>query len=1052
LSINLKLYSKGKSKIKNIRSMMIRKRTQKEKIKFELGCFMTVYNRPELLIDATTSILKCKDLTGIKFFIVNDGSTDSKIEDILKDFSLKLKSKGNEVFVFINNKNHGKEKYHKTIKECFTALSNCRYIMPLPPDFIYNPYIFQVARKCMEYIDDTVRTICFYKDSRNIRKENNIVNDYFIETQEVDWGPAIFDNKFVKEFLPKMKNMNSPAGTGTTHCIMQVARNQDYVLYKYKESLCEHIGNSDSVMNHEYRKQVPLKMADVNLDSIPEIMSGEIIDTGNIKSTHIEPSKPNRKRILVVKSGGLGNIICMTPIIIKLKKIYPKSDIDLLVENNAYRQVLINWKLLNNIYINGDQSTMPKYDIIINGSPEFIATHELKGDIYRGLPIWYKKYMHEVHANMRILTQCGWDEKDLPSIPEMYIPEPKTKRRLDEDFKGRKYIGISAGFYKEMAWKNWGYVNYARLIEKLLSKYKDHKVLIFGVGKDKKILDHVDILLIKGNNPRVFNCTDDFTIQETAYLIGKCKFMVANDTGLSHISSAVHTKCYTLFGMTPPRKALPYGYGVEVSLNLKCAENCYYEKRWADCKYKKCLKDMSVDFVLNRILEKEKFELGILMCTYNRYELLIATLTSFLQAFNDPSVKISIVDDGSSDKRINQALFQFKQVFKGEIVILRNSENKGRLGYPYTMYRAWNQLYDCKYILTMPDDALINPYAYEVFKKSYKYFGPDVKCINFFRDSRKERPYTEYDKFFFHTEPYDKYFEISTGVDGFACLFENKFLKTVNWNAPSTENKTNVWRNFFNQLKGYKNLLYKESLCSHIGNIFSIMWANKDGGRRTLSIEGLNVNLWDKPLILTNKAFKYGPEWYSEQYHSKGDYNLPKREYNELQDEWESLGYKKRLYQVLNDAERYIDFNDIKSLCEVGCHHGKSVFWMRERWPHIKYDAFDFSKAAIEWCQKNNPFDNIKFEIGDVRNMPYKKKFDIVSCLDVGEHLPEDVYFKMIDELKRISGKFILWYVGRTELEEHINLRSIDQQKEDLKELGEIIELPLYHLLIKVKQ
>jgi hypothetical protein len=459
---------------------------------------------------------------------------------------------------------------------------------------------------------------------------------------------------------------------------------------------------------------------------------------------------------------------------------------------------------------------------------------------------------------------------------------------------------------------------------------------------------------------------------------------------------------------------------------------------------------MTVDFVFNRIIENEKYELGIMIATYDRYELLVCTLSSLLETFNDPSVKIAFINDGSTDKRIPQSLFEFKKVFKGSVVILNNNINKGRLGYPYSLYRAWNQLYNCKYILTMPDDAILNRYTYQVLKKSYKYFGKDIKCITFFRDGRAKTPYSEYDKEFFHTEPYDKYFDISTGVDGFLCLFENAFLKTMDWNAPSTEKKTNFWRHFHWQLKEYKNLLYKETLCIHVGNISSIMWTNKEG-RRLLNIEGLNVNLWDEPLILSDKVFEYSAEWYSEQYHKKGAYNLPKREYNELQDEWETLGYKKRFYQVLDDVERYIDFKEIKSLCEVGCHHGKSVFWLRERYPDIKYDAFDFSKVAIEWCQKNNPYDNITFKLGDVQAMPYKKKFDLITCLDVGEHLPEDIYFKMIDELKRISGKYILWYVGRTVLEEHINLRSIDQQKKDLKELGSIIELPQYHLLIRRK-
>lgn len=44
-------------------------------------------------------------------------------------------------------------------------------------------------------------------------------------------------------------------------------------------------------------------------------------------------------------------------------------------------------------------------------------------------------------------------------------------------------------------------------------------------------------------------------------------------------------------------------------------------------------------------------------------------------------------------------------------------------------------------------------------------------------------------------------------------------------------------------------------------------------------------------------------------------------------------------------------------------------------------------------AKNGNPFENIVFQLGDVANMPYKSVFDLVTCLDVGEHLPSNVYF-----------------------------------------------------------
>ncbi len=101
-----------------------------------------------------------------------------------------------------------------------------------------------------------------------------------------------------------------------------------------------------------------------------------------------------------------------------------------------------------------------------------------------------------------------------------------------------------------------------------------------------------------------------------------------------------------------------------------------------------------------------------------------------------------------------------------------------------------------------------------------------------------------------------------------------------------------------------------------------------------------------------NDNFEYSKEWYSNVYHAQNQYRLPEREYTELMEEWAAVGYKERLYGVLNASEQFIDFNNGKTACEIGCHHGKSIFWMCERYSHISYNAFGFLPVAIEWCKK----------------------------------------------------------------------------------------------------
>jgi heptosyltransferase-2 len=204
--------------------------------------------------------------------------------------------------------------------------------------------------------------------------------------------------------------------------------------------------------------------------------------------------------------------------------------------------------------------------------------------------MWFV-YGHEVDANMKILLILGWDGRNIPN-PCMAVDKV--------DFPAGKYIGISAGYGDEDYWKikNWGHNKYAELIKLLLIEYPGYKVLILGKGKDRKVLDHI-------KSDRVIDCVDKYTIRQSAYIVSLCDFMVANDTGLGHIASAIGIRIYSIFGATSRIKNRPYKNGVVIAReDLDCAP-CQYTHRWPGCKNRSCM-NMSVKEVFNAIKSKQK--------------------------------------------------------------------------------------------------------------------------------------------------------------------------------------------------------------------------------------------------------------------------------------------------------------------------------------------------------------------------------------------------------------------------------------------------------------
>ena len=129
----------------------------------------------------------------------------------------------------------------------------------------------------------------------------------------------------------------------------------------------------------------------------------------------LKPLLKNVKNILVVKSHGIGNIINITPVVIKLHEMYPHAKIDLLLKN-GYKSVLEGWDIINEIYNLGElqhSSEKNKYDFIIEGVPDGIDLKQIykdRGKIIRGNNTQVR-VMHEVEANMKILYEVGFNSK-----------------------------------------------------------------------------------------------------------------------------------------------------------------------------------------------------------------------------------------------------------------------------------------------------------------------------------------------------------------------------------------------------------------------------------------------------------------------------------------------------------------------------------------------------------------------------------------------------------------------------------------------------------------
>ncbi len=102
------------------------------------------------------------------------------------------------------------------------------------------------------------------------------------------------------------------------------------------------------------------------------------------------------------------------------------------------------------------------------------------------------------------------------------------------------------------------------------------------------------------------------------------------------------------------------------------------------------------------------------------------------------------------------------------------------------------------------------------------------------------------------------------------------------------------------------------------------------------------------------------------------------------QHEYWSWGYRYlgRLHVTLALLEQH----PFESLLDIGCGDGRFLREVQQRFPGKRLLGIDGSAAAIRWAQILNP--DVRFEHLDVLDRTHDERFDVVTLLEVIEHVP----------------------------------------------------------------
>ena len=325
----------------------------------------------------------------------------------------------------------------------------------------------------------------------------------------------------------------------------------------------------------------------------------------------------NRKSILIIRCGALGDLVYATSVIDALKAEFGEESIidfvctpgsSRLFENDTrvhkifelkHKKIPI-WlsKAKQQIIRHSKQS---EYDLLINfefGKQFSSLVEKIKAKKKIGalaqdiiLPAGIH-HMVEITKFIfkEVVSQTIYD-KSFPRLLGTNKEYCRTKYSLHE-----KYIIISPSNSHQkknrLNYRAWHNHSWIELIDKLSPTIQ---VVIIGNKNEDQFFDKL--------KPYPNNVVDLVGKTSLSDLDGALA-LVATDTGTAHMASAVNTEVFALIGPTPANSTGPYQSPFNkvhiISAHLPCSP-CYKTLAMKECKDNLCMKEISVSMVLNEM-------------------------------------------------------------------------------------------------------------------------------------------------------------------------------------------------------------------------------------------------------------------------------------------------------------------------------------------------------------------------------------------------------------------------------------------------------------------
>ncbi|MBN2413304.1 lipopolysaccharide heptosyltransferase II [candidate division KSB1 bacterium] len=289
------------------------------------------------------------------------------------------------------------------------------------------------------------------------------------------------------------------------------------------------------------------------------------------------------KKILIIQTAFIGDVILTTPLLKGVKNAYKKTQIHIIVipatknllgKNPFVDKIIVYDKRKDDKGLKGfirlvRQLKKEKYDIVLSphrsmrsalialltGAKKRIGFNTSAGSFLYTDKIHYIQTIHEIDRNLSLVEALETtisdrqpkvfvDHQDIESVKQLLATE-----KIDTN---NPLIAVAPG----SVWftKKWPDEYFKELVKKLAGE--GYTVFLIGGDADEPDCRHI----VQAANGSVYNLAGKLTLRESAALLKKCKVLVSNDSGALHLAVAAGTHVIAIFGPTVPAFGFyPYG-------------------------------------------------------------------------------------------------------------------------------------------------------------------------------------------------------------------------------------------------------------------------------------------------------------------------------------------------------------------------------------------------------------------------------------------------------------------------------------------------------------